>query len=291
VVEGRDAAAKGVVEAVIAAGAFQREDVCGLFDDTELAPVSAGVSAEGTGVGFGKKSALGARPDALLKQMDRVGEGERMGVWRLDHPQGDPFCASGANAREAFEFGDEALEGGGVFGSFHRAIPLGRSGDGEIFLSAGKEESSQRLLLIDAVQEELDGVVVSVLGERCAEGLARCGPTAGAKVGEALLIQGQAALGVRGEGFGDGDEFAHFLGSFGREVALEQIDRAQLDGLACEFAGVGTHENSGAVELVGAGQTAAPVGALARNARALVFPGGTERGDEGFTRADPDAHV
>ena len=74
-----------------------------------------------------------------------------MRIGGLEHPKRDAFGATRAHSWEALEFGNQQLELGRVFGAFHPCVPHSMPLDGEF---------CKRLLFADAVQQQIDGVVV-----------------------------------------------------------------------------------------------------------------------------------
>ena len=121
VIEGGDAATEGVVATGESARAFDGEDIGGLFDDAEEEGVAKGIGAE-LAMGFGGEEATeGAGVNALGDALDGASDFGGVGVWGLDHPEGDAFGASGADAWQAFEFGDELADGWRIFCAFHWA--------------------------------------------------------------------------------------------------------------------------------------------------------------------------
>ena len=123
-VEGREASAEGVVAAREASGAFEGEDVGGVFHDAEFAGGSCGIATNGAEIGICEESALAAGTEGCGRMGEGVGERGGTGGRVGQKPESHAFGTAGSDAREAAEFFEEGFEfrGVGTQGSGHAGI-------------------------------------------------------------------------------------------------------------------------------------------------------------------------
>jgi len=115
-VERGERAMEDVVNAVVAAGAFDAGDAGGLFDDADEALVAGGTGAVCAWIDVGDVVADAAEAEAGLEFADRVGEGRGFFIRGSQEVKGESLRALGAYARELLQFVDEAGHGLGVAG-------------------------------------------------------------------------------------------------------------------------------------------------------------------------------
>jgi len=111
-----------VVEAVVAAGFFDRGDVGGLFDDADLASIAGGTGAVETGIDVGDVVAEGAEAERGFEGADGVGEGVGVGVRRAQDVEGEALRGARADTGELAEFVDEPRHGSGEAGGHGRQM-------------------------------------------------------------------------------------------------------------------------------------------------------------------------
>ena len=109
--ERSQAAEQHVIDAVVGAGAFQRQQVAWLFHDTNQGVVAAWIAADGalSVLGLGEVEAGGAVSGAILGVADGVGEGEGFLGGCAQDVVGEALGRFGADAGQAAELVDEAV--------------------------------------------------------------------------------------------------------------------------------------------------------------------------------------
>lgn len=114
VVEGGEAAAKGVVEAAEGPATLEGQNVGGLLNDAEFSALAIRVAADAAKWAGGEKSALAAGLNFGGGMADRLGELGRACILVAEEPEGAALRAAGAETREAAEFAGECVERGRI---------------------------------------------------------------------------------------------------------------------------------------------------------------------------------
>ena len=109
-IDGRDGPVEDVIQPLELAGPLEGEDVERLFDHAESTAVAPGVAADRARRGVGQIEALVAEHDLLLDPRDRVGELLDLGVGRREHVEGEARRGLLADAGQAAQCRDQALD-------------------------------------------------------------------------------------------------------------------------------------------------------------------------------------